>query len=327
MVEPMLYLECSSGISGDMSVAALLDLGADEKAVRQALESLPVQGFHTVISRVTKSGLDVCDFDVQLDEAHQNHDHDMEYLHGSHEGHVHGTSPHNHDHEHEHDHHHEHHHGQDYDHDHHHDYSLEHGHDHGHGNNYEHQHELASQTQSRHHHHDHEHRGLQEVTAIIQAAQMTDHAKEIALRIFHILAEAEAKAHGRPVDEVHFHEVGAIDSIADIVAFAVAFDSLAVRDVVVTELAEGKGSIRCQHGLIPVPAPAVVFIASAYDIPLRVLPIQGELVTPTGAAIVAAIRTHSELPEKFIIKRVGMGNGKRVYETPGLLRAMIIEGV
>lgn len=153
---------------------------------------------------------------------------------------------------------------------------------------------------------------------------MTPRAKKIACRIFEIIAQAEAKAHGRSLDEVHFHEVGAIDSIADIVAFAVAFDSLQVDDVVVTVLSEGQGSIRCQHGLIPVPAPAVVNIVAANEIPLTILPIQGELVTPTGAAIVAAVRTRTKLPKQFLIERVGMGNGKRVYETPGILRALLI---
>ena len=119
--------------------------------------------------------------------------------------------------------------------------------------------------------------------------------------------------------------MGAVDSIADILAFAVCLDHLAVSEVVVTELAEGKGTVRCQHGIIPVPVPAVVNIISEYDIPLHMLDIQGELVTPTGAAIVAAARTKTQLPERFTIKQVGIGAGKREYETPGVVRAILVE--
>lgn len=289
-VRKILYLECSSGISGDMTAAALLDAGADEAAVRRALESLPVDGFEIRITRVVKSGLDVCDFDVVLDAAHENHDHDMAYLHG----HAHGeASAHDYDHDHEHAHGEAHVHG--------------HDHDHAHGGG-----------------HRHEHRGMAEIGAIIDAADMTDRAKEIARAVFAVIAEAEARAHGVPVDQVHFHEVGAVDSIADIVAIAAALDSLDVDDVVVSDLVEGTGTVRCQHGIIPVPVPAVVNIAAAHGLPLRITDVRGELVTPTGAAVVAAVRTRAALPERFIIERVGMGAGKRAYETPGILRAMIL---
>lgn len=289
-VRKILYLECSSGISGDMTAAALLDAGADEAAVRRALESLPVDGFEVRITRVVKSGLDVCDFDVVLDAAHENHDHDMAYLHG----HEHGeASAHDHDHDHEH----EHAHGEAHVHDH------DHTHDGGHR---------------------HEHRGMAEIGAIIDAADMTDRAKEIARAVFAVIAEAEARAHGVSVDQVHFHEVGAVDSIADIVAIAAALDSLDVDDVAVSDLAEGTGTVRCQHGIIPVPVPAVVNIAAAHGLPLRITDVRGELVTPTGAAVAAAVRTRDALPERFTIERVGMGAGKRAYETPGILRAMIL---
>ena len=286
----ILYLECSSGISGDMTAAALLDAGADEAAVRRALESLPVDGFEVRITRVVKSGLDACDFDVVLDAAHENHDHDMAYLHG----HEHGeASAHDHDHEHE----------------------RAHGEAHVHDHDHDHTHDGG---------HRHEHRGMAEIGAIIDAADMTDRAKEIARAVFAVIAEAEARAHGVSVDQVHFHEVGAVDSIADIVAIAAALDSLDVDDVVVSDLVEGTGTVRCQHGIIPVPVPAVVNIAAAHGLPLRITDVRGELVTPTGAAVAAAVRTRDALPERFTIERVGMGAGKRVYETPGILRAMIL---
>ena len=278
-----LYLECYSGISGDMTVAALLDLGADEQILRKALASLPVGGFEIAVTRKVKSGLDVCDFDVILDAEHENHDHDMEYLHG-------------HDHQHTHDHGHVHEDGSVHTHEHHHD-----------------------------HGHHHEHRGLHEILHIIEHADMTERAKETAVRIFQILAEAESKAHGVPADQVHFHEVGAVDSIVDILAVAICLDNLDITEVIVPFLCEGQGSIRCQHGIIPVPVPAVVNIAQAHGLTLKPTGVQGELVTPTGAAIVAAVRTSDKLPQACRIVKIGMGAGKREYEGTGILRAMLLE--
>lgn len=300
-----LYLECSSGISGDMTVAALLDLGADRKVLQSALDSLLNGEFRTEIKRVSKSGLDACDFHVILDEKYENHDHDMEYLHGhSHEEHHH---VHDHSHE-EHDHVHGHSHEE---HDHVHDHSHEehdHVHDHSHGE----------------HHHVHQHRGLPEIREILENSSMTPRAKSIAVHIFEILAKAEAKAHGVPEDQVHFHEVGAVDSIVDIAAAAVCLDNLDITEVVVPFLCEGTGFIRCQHGVIPVPVPAVVNIAQQNGLSLKLTGIQGELVTPTGAAIVAAVRTSEKLPENFIVEKTGIGAGKRQYACPGILRAMLI---
>lgn len=154
---------------------------------------------------------------------------------------------------------------------------------------------------------------------------MTDRAREIALRTFRIVAEAEAKAHGLPLDQVHFHEVGAIDSIVDIVAAAVCLDDLDITEVIVPHLCEGTGTVRCQHGVLPVPVPAVLNIVSAHHLPLKILDRKGELVTPTGAAFVAAVMTSQQLPETFTPVRVGLGAGKRAYEIPSILRAMLIE--
>lgn len=264
-----LYLECYSGISGDMTVAALLDLGVDPDKLRNALASLPLDGFSTRISRVNKAGIDACDFNVVLEE--DNHDHDMEYLYG---------------HEHEH----------------------EHGHGHGH-----------------HHHRHHEHRGLTEILDILGRSALSANAKALACKIFRIIAEAESKAHGIPVEEVHFHEVGAVDSIVDIAAVSFCIDELGIEEVIVPFLYEGTGTVRCQHGILPVPVPAVTNIAEAHRLDLHMTQTKGELVTPTGAAIVAAIRTGTALPADFRILKTGIGAGKRNYERPSLLRAMLIE--
>ena len=289
--DKILYLECGTGISGDMTVAALLDLGADQEKLLKVLEGIPGHGFKAQISRVKKSGIECCDFNVIFDEEHDGHDHDMEYLYGHLEGEgEHSAHAHSHDHDHEH----------------HHDHGHHHDHDHGHG----------------HHHH---HTGMREIRDIIGNLEMTEGARDLALRIFEILAQAESEAHGVPVDEVHFHEVGAIDSIVDIVAAVACFDDLGIRNVVVTGIAEGSGTVRCQHGILQVPVPAVANIAKAHRLPMRFTSRKGELVTPTGAAIAAALMTDQKLPERFVIERTGLGAGKREYEIPSILRAMVIE--
>ena len=275
-----LYLECYSGISGDMTAAALLDLGADREVLKESLKSLPVGGFRTEITRVKKSGLDACDFSVILEQ--DNHDHDMEYLHGSEKSYA----------------------G-------HHEHSHEVNHEHHHGHTHSHE-------------HPHEHRGMKEITEIIQKSEMTARAKKMAMRVFGILAQAESKAHGVPVEEVHFHEVGAVDSIVDIAAIAICMDNLDISNVIVPVLYEGTGFIRCQHGQIPVPVPAVTHIAETHKLKLKITDIQGELVTPTGAAVVAAFRTSDRLPEDFTMLKTGIGAGKRQYRCPGILRAMLI---
>lgn len=275
-----LYLECYSGISGDMTVAALLDLGADREVLKESLKSLPVGGFRTEITRVKKSGLDACNFSVILEQ--DNHDHDMEYLHGSEKSYT-GHYEHSHE--------------------------VNHEHHHGHTHSHE---------------HPHEHRGMKEITEIIQKSEMTVRAKKMAMRVFDILAQAESKAHGVPVEEVHFHEVGAVDSIVDIAAIAICMDNLDISNVIVPVLYEGTGFIRCQHGQIPVPVPAVTHIAETHKLKLKITDIQGELVTPTGAAVVAAFRTSDRLPEDFTMLKTGIGAGKRQYRCPGILRAMLI---
>ncbi len=234
-----LYLECYAGISGDMTVGALLDLGADAEKLRTALESLRLDGYTVEIGRAKKGGLSVCDFDVRTEETHT-------------------------------------------------------------------------------------HRHLPEITRILTDSAMTEHAKELALRIFSILAEAESKAHGVSVDEVHFHEVGAIDSIVDVAAAAICLDDLGITDVIVPTLWEGCGTIHCAHGILPIPVPATLNIVQAHGLTLHQTDTEGEFVTPTGAAIAAAVCTERELPAYYRVDRVGLGGGKREYERPSILRAMLI---
>lgn len=302
-----LYLECYSGISGDMTVGALLDLGADRVKLDAVLRSIPAEGFDVRISTVQKSGVDACDFDVILDAAHENHDHDMEYLYGTQEElHVHTSDCAG---------------------------DMHHGaHHETHGNGEP----VHTRGEGLHHEvhghgeqvHRHEHRSLRDVNAILDAVQMEDGARELARKIFRIVAEAEAKVHGKPLEEVHFHEVGAIDSIVDIVAIAVCYEDLRekenITEVIVPVLYEGCGTVRCQHGILPIPVPAVAAIGARYGLRFHSIPDEGEFVTPTGAAAVAALATTQQLPEEYVIRRIGMGAGKRAYRRAGVVRAMLL---
>lgn len=265
-----LYLECNAGISGDMAVAALLDLGADKDILVKTLQGMKVEGYQIEIERKVLAGLDVCDFNVKLEEDYENHDHNMEYLH-------------------------------------HHEHNMENLHEHHHDS------------------HHHSHRSLVQIQEIIKNSTMTERAKEIALRIFMILAQAEAKAHGKDISQVHFHEVGAVDSIIDIAGFAICLDNLDITEVIIPYLCEGKGTIQCQHGTLSIPVPAVVNIVQMQGIKLQLKDVYGEFVTPTGAAIAAAVKTREELPEQFFIEKIGMGGGKRSYKLPSILRAMLIK--
>ena len=260
-----LYFECKSGISGDMAVASLLDLGADKEKLEKALASMKLDNeFSYVISKKPINSIMVSDFDVILPQ----------HNHGEEEEH----------------------------------HCKSHCHHHG---------------EHSHCHHQHEHRNLEDINKIIEKADITDNAKLLAKKIFKIVAEAEAKVHGKEINEIHFHEVGAIDSIVDIVSFAVLFDDLNPQKVYFSPLTDGQGFITCQHGKMPVPVPAVCEIASAYKLPLRITDNDGEMVTPTGAAIAAALYTGEKLPEEFVIEKVGYGAGKRHYENP-VLRVLSI---
>lgn len=323
-MEKILYLECNSGISGDMTVGALLDLGADRGALERALGSLGVGGYHLHFGRTKKCGLDAFDFDVHLEEGdgehhHHHHEHE-EGVHGHHH-HEHGEEGHFQEHV-EAGHHHEH--GTE---GHFHEHG-EVGHHHGHGEEHGHSHAMAEHIHgsgAEHHHHPHVHRNYADICVIIDRLDSNDRVKELAKRMFRIVAEAESKAHGLPIDQVHFHEVGAIDSIVDIIGVAVCLDSLGIENVVVSPLAEGSGYVRCQHGVIPVPVPATANIAQAHGLTLRLTDNDGEMVTPTGAAIAAAVKTMDRLPASCRIVKTGMGAGKKDFKQANVLRAMILE--
>ena len=276
--ERILYLECYSGISGDMTVGALLDLGASRSVLEHALQSLGVGGYHLHFGRTTKCGIDAFDFDVHLEqeEGGRRHSHEEEHHHHSHEE--------------------EHHH---------HSHGEEHHHGHGEG-------------------HPHVHRNLADIVEIIERMDAEKPVKNLAKRMFEIVAEAESTAHGLPVEQVHFHEVGAIDSIVDIVSTAVCLHDLGITKVIVSPLSEGHGYVRCQHGVMPVPVPATANIAKSYQLKLKLTDNEGEMVTPTGAAIAAALDCKEPLPKSYQIERIGIGAGNKDFKNANILRAMVI---
>ncbi len=274
-----LYLDGSCGISGDMTVAALLELGASREKLDAAIAGLGLEGVHVHVERASSYSIAGLSFAVHV------HGHDADHVHSHEEGYVEHCET----------------------------------------------KDDRRKTKECHegHHHHHEHRHLSEVYEILDraanAGAVTPRALETAKKIFRIIAEAEAKAHGVLVEEVHFHEVGAVDSIVDILAVAVLADDLGIENCIVTRLNEGSGFVETQHGQLPIPVPAVAHIAEAAGIALHITETKGEMVTPTGAGIVAALRTSESLPASYKILKSGIGLGKRDFGRANFLRAQIIE--
>ncbi|MFM1653696.1 LarC family nickel insertion protein [Brevibacillus sp. B_LB10_24] len=293
------YLDCFSGLSGDMTLAALVDAGANRERLEQELRKLPLDHFRLEWRSVVKKGVSALKLDV-VDEhaAPAGHDEQHHELHHEHHHHEH----HHHDHHHDH-HHHELHHG-----DHHHDHDHDHEHHHGH----------------HHHNHDHphHHRRYKEIVDMITSAGLAPRVTERALAIFQHIGVAEAKIHNVPLDTVHFHEVGALDSIVDIVGVALALEDLEVDQVYSGPVPTGNGFVRCDHGLYPVPAPATMEILKG--IPLRFSAIQKELTTPTGAGIAAALAEKFGPLPAMTVEAIGYGAGARdLPDQPNVLRVLI----
>ncbi len=214
-----------------------------------------------------------------------------------------------HEHEHHHDHEHEHAHAHNHKHGHHH-----HDHEHDHGHHHE-----------NHDHHHAPHRGMKEIRHLIEHADLSANAREIALSCFEELAKAEAEIHGKSVDEVHFHEVGARDSIADLVGTAVCLDDLGITEILTTPVHLGSGMIKCAHGLIPVPAPATALLLKGYQVVIDTnTPF--ELTTPTGAAILKGLNARPLDSESLAYDKVGHGLGSREIGRPNFLRAFLTSG-
>jgi len=299
----ILYLDLISGIAGDMFIAALLDLGVDPRKLERELNKLKLEGYHLHVSRQQKSSIAGVKFDVHLAHEHA-HDHDHDHAH-------------DHEHDHEHGHSHEHAHEA---------ASGLHGHTHSHSHG---DHVHAHEHEHHHHHEDHEHeeqRNFAEIKRLIARSKLSGWVKQKSIAVFHRIAEAEGKIHGLPAEEVHFHEVGAVDSIVDIVGAAIALELLGKPRVFASPVVEGTGWIRCAHGRFPVPAPATLAILGARGIGITQCEEPNELVTPTGAALLAEFVEGFGLMENLVAEKIGFGLGTRENKTrPNVLRAVLGE--
>jgi uncharacterized protein (TIGR00299 family) protein len=301
-----LYLDIFSGISGDMFIGAMLDLGVEFHALEHELEKLGLDEYHLHQRRDFKSAIEGVKFDVHLahdhdhDHGQHHHDDEEEHHHKHSREHSHGHTHHEHEHSHTHSHKHD-------DHDHHH-------HD-------DHDHDDEDQD------HDHEHgRGFAEIRELIEDSKLSPWVKEKSIAIFRRIAVAEGKIHGVPTEEVHFHEVGAVDSIVDIVGACIALELLGKPRVIASQVVEGRGFIECAHGSFPVPTPATLSILGAANIAISQCEEPHELVTPTGAAILAEF-VHEFGPMRGLVaQKIGFGLGTRNNKTrPNVLRAVLGE--
>jgi uncharacterized protein (DUF111 family) len=311
----VLYFDCFSGISGDMTVGALCDLGVKPSTLEWELAKLDLGNFHMHFDRQKRGEIEGVKFSIHEGATHVeacDHDHGAEvpesahkHEHSEHEEHCcdheeHEAPTHSDHFSHEEPHVHSHEHGHSHHHDHDHKHSHEHGHTHAPERKYTH------------------------IRALIEGSELSPFVKERSLSIFHRIAVAEAKIHGTTPEEVFFHEVGALDSIADVVCACVGIETLGIKGVYASELQEGHGWIQCAHGQFPIPAPATLEILSG--IPLRQTDESHELITPTGAAIIAEFSKQFGLMPLMKTLKVGYGVGSRTLASrPNVLRAVLGE--
>jgi uncharacterized protein (TIGR00299 family) protein len=280
-----LYLDIFSGISGDMFVGALIDLGVDAHQLEHELAKLGLEGYHLHVSRQQRAHIAGTKFDVDLEHEHA-HEHQPARKHA----HAHA------------------HHGE------------EHGRDHDHGH---HHHEDHDHHDDEHHHHG---RTFADIKELIHHSRLSDWVKQKSVAVFERVAIAEGKIHGRPADQVHFHEVGALDSIVDIVGACVALELLGKPRVLAAPVVEGTGWVNCAHGRFPVPTPATLEILGARRVPVSQCDEPHELITPTGAALLAEF-VESFGPMRGLAPiKIGYGLGTRENKTrPNVLRAVLCE--
>ncbi len=301
----ILYYDCFCGISGDMNLAALIDLGVPKEYLLEELTKLNLNSeFKINIEKSAKLGITGTRVDVLLnnntqmpEEALSNNKHDHTHVHD----HF-NTNEHSHTYEPGHIHTHEH----------------EHAHEHDESNHHH------NDSHSEHsHNHEHHHRNLKDIEDIINSSDLSDKVKKLSLDMFIKVAEAEAKVHGKEIYEVHFHEVGAIDSIVDIVGAAICIDYLNVDKIIASPIQVGGGFVKCAHGLMPVPAPATTEILK--NIPINTGIVEFETTTPTGAAIIAANVKEFTSKINFSINKVAYGIGHKDLEIPNVLRVYLGE--
>ena len=283
-----LYLECAMGAAGDMLTAALLELTGNRQAFIDKMNALGLPGVSVAAEPAVKCGITGTHVTVTVDgveeEAGDVHEHEHEHHHD-----------HDHHHDHEHEHHHEH--GHEHEHEHHHD------HDHGHG----------------HHHH----ASMADIEALINGLDISDRVKADALAVYALIADAESRVHGRPVSEIHFHEVGTLDAVADVVGVCLLMEKLSPDQVLASPVHTGSGHVHCAHGILPVPAPATALILEG--IPSYGGQVRGELCTPTGAALLKHFVSRFGDRPVMTVEAIGYGMGKKDFEQANCVRAFLGE--
>ncbi len=269
-----LYIEAFSGISGNMLLGALIDLGADAAYIEAELKKMNLGEYELINTRADKCGINAAYFNVKIPGVTEAAEAEEAHLHEHNDGH--------------------------------------HCHHHAHGCEGE-----------EHHHHHHEHRNFNDIKTIIENSDLSTNIKDKAVNVFRMLGLAEAKVHGKSLEEVHFHEVGAVDTIIDIVGSCLALENLGIEKIYVSEIKTGFGFVQCAHGLMPVPAPATAELL-AHGLLYAKGNIERELATPTGAALMAALAEPSaDMPKGFSAEKVGYGAGTRNLEIPNVLRATL----
>ena len=311
-----LYIDCGMGAAGDMLTAALLELLPDPDAFIAELNGLGIPGVEYVREPSVKCGITGTHVSVRIDgeeeEAVDSHEHVHEHEHSHEHDHEHAhTDAAEAEHVHEHDHEHVHTDAVEAEeaHEHGHDHDHEHGHVHSHGEG---------------HSHSHSHSGLHDIEHIVRGhLRIPDAVKDDIMAVYGLIAEAESHAHGQPVDQIHFHEVGSMDAVADVTAVCLLMNRIAPDLVVASPVHVGSGHVRAAHGVLPVPAPATAFILK--DVPIYGGRIQGELCTPTGAALLKHFADRFGDMPAMKVKSIGYGMGKKDFEAANCVRVMFGE--
>ena len=290
-----LYIECNMGAAGDMLTAALLELTEDKQAFIDQMNALGLPGVHVASEPSVKCGITGTHMRITVDGVEEESvDADHPHEHG-------------HDHDHDHDHDHGHEHGHDHEHEHAHDHDHGHDHDHDHPHDHEHAH--------------HHHASVKDINELIDSLQISAHVKADAKAVYALIADAESKVHGRPVTEIHFHEVGTMDAVADVVGVCLLMEKLSPDEVLASPVATGSGHVHCAHGILPVPAPATALILQG--IPSLAGHAKGELCTPTGAALLKHFVSWFGERPVMAVEAIGYGMGKKDFEQANCVRAFL----
>ena len=317
-----LYIDAGMGAAGDMLTAALLELTDNPEETLKELNALGIPDIRFEAETTAKCGITGTHMHVFVGneeegehEHHHHHHHDHEHSHDHDHEHCHcheHSDEHDHEHCHDHDHEHEHCDDHEHDHEHCHKHDHEHSHDEGHGHHHHHGHG--------HHHHS----SMHDIGHIVNDHLNIDpEIKKDIMDVYQMIAEAESQVHNTPVTEIHFHEVGTMDAIADITAVCYLMKKLAVEQVIVSPVHVGSGTVRCAHGILPVPAPATANILKG--IPIYSGKIRGELCTPTGAALLKHFADRFGNMPVMTVEKIGYGMGKKDFEQANCVRVFLAE--